>query len=108
APKDRFAAALATVGTDRLRQRHAGFRRLERKSDRQVTPDRPTILVANGPDALPPTVPVSPVYNATNSDSLANPREPLRMEIQTRNPHIRIIWFSPHEPKHASSNSKGI
>ena len=52
----------------------------------------------------------SGVSLSTQSDasSESNAEKPLRMEIQTRNPNIRIIWFSQREQKHASSNSKGI
>lgn len=32
----------------------------------------------------------------------------LRVEIQTQNPNIRIIWFSPSNSKPALPNSKGI
>jgi len=33
---------------------------------------------------------------------------PLRVEIQTKNPNIRIIWFSQSNSKPALPNSKGI
>ena len=33
---------------------------------------------------------------------------PLRVEIQTKNPNIRIIWFTPRDPKSSAPNSKGI
>lgn len=32
----------------------------------------------------------------------------LRVEIQTKDPNIRIIWFSQSNPKRALTNSKGI
>jgi len=32
---------------------------------------------------------------------------PLRMEIQTKNPNIRIIWLTSRDTKHLSTNSKG-
>jgi hypothetical protein len=34
-------------------------------------------------------------------------RAPLRMEIQTKNPNIRIIWLTPRDAKSPSPNSKG-
>ncbi len=48
---------------------------------------------------------------ATNSSPAreAAPAEsPLRVEIQTQNPNIRIIWFSQQSTKPALPNSKGI
>lgn len=35
-------------------------------------------------------------------------KSPLRVEIQTKNPNIRIIWFSQTNSKPALPNSKGI
>ena len=35
-------------------------------------------------------------------------KTPLRVEIQTKDPNIRIIWFSQSNSKPASPNSKGI
>jgi hypothetical protein len=42
-----------------------------------------------------------------NTDS-TQPEETLRVEIQTKNPNIRIIWFSQPNSKRALPNSKGI
>ena len=33
---------------------------------------------------------------------------PLRVEFQTKNPNIRIIWFAPRDTKQLAPNSKGI
>ena len=38
----------------------------------------------------------------------AVPREPLRVEMQTKDPNIRIIWFSQTNSKPALPNAKGI
>lgn len=40
-------------------------------------------------------------------DAVPN-KAPLRLEIQTKDPNIRIIWFSPSNSKPALPNSKGI
>ncbi|HEX5703068.1 MAG TPA: zf-HC2 domain-containing protein [Pyrinomonadaceae bacterium] len=48
---------------------------------------------------------------ATNSlpaRDAAPGESPLRVEIQTQNPNIRIIWFSQQSTKPALPNSKGI
>ena len=48
---------------------------------------------------------------ATNSlpaHDAAAAESPLRVEIQTKNPNIRIIWFSQQSTKPALPNSKGI
>ena len=48
---------------------------------------------------------------ATNSlpaRDAAPAESPLRVEIQTQNPNIRIIWFSQQSTKPALPNSKGI
>jgi hypothetical protein len=58
-------------------------------------PDTPATLVKpDAPNSLP-------AGDAGESDS------PLRVEIQTRDPNIRIIWFAQRENKRAVSNSKG-
>ena len=57
-----------------------------------------TLPTASGPnDSIPPA-------NLTNRDS----QKTLRMEIQTKNPNIRIIWFAQRDAKQVSINSKGI
>ena len=43
-----------------------------------------------------------PAVDAAPSES------PLRVEIQTKNPNIRIIWFTQSNPKPGLPNSKGI
>jgi hypothetical protein len=66
------------------------------------------------------TVAVSAPSPKTDNSSSANsavqfdvrsdlkPENPLRMEIQTKNPNIRIIWFSQPDRKRVSTTSKGI
>jgi len=81
----------------------------ERRGDRKRAPDRLNTLVANAPDALPKT---------SGSPRLGTPSDPdpspardsvktLRMEIQTKDPNIRIIWFAQRDTKPVSHNSKG-
>lgn len=89
--------------------RQVYFRRSERKRDRNRAPDRLNTLVANAPDALPNTS-GSPRLG-TSSDSDPSPardsEKTLRMEIQTKDPNIRIIWFAQRDTKPVSHNSKG-
>ena len=81
----------------------------ERRGDRKRAPDRLNTLVANAPDALP---------NTNGSPRLGTSLDPdpspardsvksLRMEIQTKDPNIRIIWFAQRDTKPVSHNSKG-
>ena len=46
--------------------------------------------------------------NSLPSENAAADKSPLRVEIQTKNPNIRIIWFSQAKSKPALPNSKGI
>lgn len=89
--------------------RQAYLRHSERKGDRNRSPDRLNTLVANAPDALPNTS-GSPRLG-TSSDSDPSPArdsaKTLRMEIQTKDPNIRIIWFAQRDTKPVSHNSKG-
>ena len=58
-------------------------------------PARPTRSTADGS---------IPSATAANNDS----QKTLRLEIQTKNPNIRIIWFAPRDTNQVSPNSKGI
>jgi len=54
----------------------------------------------------------TPPLTANTTESAASFKKDttktLRLEIQTKNPNIRIIWFAPGETKQPSPNSKGI
>jgi anti-sigma factor RsiW len=52
------------------------------------------------------SAPARDLRQIANGSSYASPA-PLRMEIQTKNPNIRIIWFAPGDTKQLSPNSKG-
>ena len=84
--------------------RHSG-----RRGDRNRAPDRLNTLVANGPDALPNTTGTPRL--GTSSDPDPSPArdsvKTLRVEIQTKDPNIRIIWFAQRDTKPVSHNSKG-
>lgn len=70
-----------------------------RKPQLNQTAWRPTS--AGEPPAVPGAVP---------ADTSVSSRKPLRLEIQTRDPNIRIIWFSQPSTNEGSPNesSKGI
>lgn len=46
--------------------------------------------------------------NRLPTDNAAPGPSPLRLEMQTKDPNIRIIWFTQPNPKPALPNSKGI
>jgi hypothetical protein len=83
-----------TPGEGSPKQRQAPKR--QRKPDRIAAPDRANALVAYSPDAQVTTVhPSAPIIGTDNLDLAPRGSEKaLRMEIQTRNPNIRIIWFA--------------
>ncbi len=99
-----FAPREVVKGPRQVYVRHS-----ERKGDRNRAPDRLNTLVANAPDALPNTS-GSPRLG-TSSDPDPSPArdavKTLRMEIQTKDPNIRIIWFAQRDIKPVSHNSKG-
>jgi len=82
----------------------------ERRGDRKRAPARLNTLVANAPDALPNTS-GSPRLGTLSDPDPSPARDSvktLRMEIQTKDPNIRIIWFAQQDTKPVShNNSKG-
>jgi len=99
------APRVEVQGPRQVYRRHS-----EPKGDRNRAPDRLNTLVANAPDALPDTS-GSPRLG-TSSDPDPSPArdsvKTLRMEIQTKDPNIRIIWFAQRDTKPVShNNSKG-
>jgi hypothetical protein len=80
-------------------QRQADVSKGQRKPDRRVAPDRGNALMAYSPDAQATTMQKKTgalaLQSADNLDLAPRGSEKtLRMEIQTRNPNIRIIWFA--------------
>jgi hypothetical protein len=91
-------------------QRQPGNRRYQKKLGRPGPPDRVNSLAVNSPDLLPSKIETrAQVAVPTEADvSARDTKTTLRMEIQTRNPNIRIIWFAQRDAKPVSANSKGI
>lgn len=90
------ASSLASSGTD-VPQPY-------RQHKRKTISDRPNVA------ALPTVATVSSATTSApaNREVSDASRAPLRVEIQTKNPNIRIIWFAPRDTKQVSPNSKGI
>ena len=90
----------------RLAERRAPNRR----THRNVVPrGQDSLAVAKSSPSQTIYTPLDP-DNAAESDQSSDndSKNTLRMEIQTKNPNIRIIWFSQRETKRVSPTSKGI
>lgn len=90
--------------------RLADRRPTHRPTHRNISADRPdSVAVARSAESLT-TDSQTGLDNSVQPDESSdnNSKNSLRMEIQTKNPNIRIIWFSPREAKRVSPNSKGI
>jgi hypothetical protein len=107
---DKQATAPSTLNKGTREQRQANNRQRQRRLDRDWAPDRANTLAVNSPDAQSVKVESSSQVSNPVEAGVA-PRDSektLRMEIQTRNPNIRIIWFAQRDQKPSSQNSKGI
>lgn len=101
------ASSLASSGSNST---PAGVHQPDREHKRKTISDRANVT------AMPTVATVSPATSApVLGDSTQPNREvsdasgaPLRVEIQTKNPNIRIIWFARRDTKQVSPNSKGI
>lgn len=83
--------------------------RLQRHTHPNVIIDPANSVAANtlGVPSTTNSDPVNSVGTLPAADSTA--AKTLRMEMQTKDPNVRIIWFAQQqEPKRAPSNSKGI
>ena len=78
--------------------------RSQTTSDRVHVATAPQVAARSAATMSAPAVGESSADNRGASD---DSRAPLRVEIQTRNPNIRIIWFAPGDTKQLSPNSKG-
>ena len=97
------------TSNETTRQRLAVRRPTQRRIHRDVIADRAdSVVVASAPSqtVYTPMDPDTPVQTDESSDN--NSKNTLRMEIQTKNPNIRIIWFSQRETRRVSPTSKGI
>jgi putative zinc finger protein len=102
------AHALASSGSNiQPANVHQPDRRQKRKtiSDRVNLPAVSTVAAVS-PAAI--SAPQTSDLRQTGNGSSDASQAPLRMEIQTKNPNIRIIWFAPRDAKSSSRNSRGI
>jgi len=87
------------------RPRQADVPKRQQRPVRTVAPDRSIAARAYSPDVQVPKVESSaPIIGADNVD--IGPGS-VRMELQTRDPNIRIIWFTQSDSKPVA-HSKGI
>lgn len=87
------------------RPRQVYIRHFDRRGDRRRAPDRVDNLVAHTPDAASLPSAGNSVDSTRASESQSG--KTLRMELQTRDPNIRIIWFVPRATKPVSTGLKG-
>ena len=98
-----------SVNTGGKKQQPAGVPQPQRKRSPDTLVDRMNTVSAKSPDAMSTANNVSPqpepmVYPHRDSAALV---KTLRVEIQTKDPKIRIIWFVQQETKPLIPSSKG-
>jgi hypothetical protein len=108
-------AALPPASSDGGNQQLVvGIREPQRRKYRNALTDRAKSVAANSPKAESTVANVSPSTNNLTGPTLLTAsgstvsQKTLRVEIQTKDPNIRIIWFSQQETKPTAPNSKGI
>ncbi len=108
-PKDKESPAprLASKGAGDIHPEPGS--RPPQQTHRKVVTDRLNSVAVNAPGNASNS---TPPLTANTTESAAPFKEDttktLRLEIQTKNPNIRIIWFAPRDSKQLSPNSKGI
>ena len=88
-----------TVNTGNKKQQLAGIPRARPKRSRALN------ITANNVSSQPATLPEPTLFPPPSSAALV---KTMRVEIQTKDPKIRIIWFLQPETKPAMPSSKGI
>jgi hypothetical protein len=83
------------------------------KEKRRGFVNRPPLVAAKAPGSssragISPTLRDPEAANSLPPEDAVPGKLPLRVEMQTKNPNIRIIWFSQSNSKPALPNSKGI
>jgi anti-sigma factor RsiW len=108
APHDKSSAPLlASSGNNAPR---ANIPSTEPRQRRQTTSDRVNVAtvpaaatVSSAAISAPEVGDSTPDTGGVSDES----RVPLRMELQTKNPNIRIIWLAPGDTKQLTPNTKG-
>lgn len=97
----------ASQGNDsqRLPDQRPPQKRMQRTEVRDRTHSVAMIAASGPPGRLTTSTPNGSIPSgaAVNSDA----QKTLRLEIQTKNPNIRIIWLVPQDTRQVSPNSKG-
>jgi hypothetical protein len=106
-------AARPSPSNERLKDERLVDARQPRKKSRDGITESATNVAAIAPDAKSTAGNTSTQTNNLPerlfpAHSSAASEKTLRVEIQTKDPNIRIIWFSQQEPKPVVPNSKGI
>ena len=91
---------------DEKKQRLAGVPQTHRKRFRDARTERMNSVDAKSPDAMSTAnLPEPTLFPPRDSTALG---KTMRVEIQTKDPKIRIIWFVQQEDKPIIPSSKGI
>ena len=102
-----------SLKTGSKEQQLANVHQSQRKRSRNTLVDRMNTVGAKSQDAVSTTNSVSPEPNKLSEPMVFPLRDSaalgktLRVEIQTKNPNIRIIWFTQQETKPVIPSSKG-
>ena len=103
-----------SVNTGGKKQQLAGVPQPQRKRSHDTFTDRMNPVGTMSPDAMSTANNVSLQRSSLPEPMVSPHRDPaalvenLRVEIQTKDPKIRIIWFVQQEPKPVIPSSKGI
>ena len=105
----KLAAAPSSPARVGNKKPQSGPQPYKKKLNRTAAPDSANSLARHSPDAEPSKIerPLQVDVTADADITARSAGRTLRMEIQTKNPNIRIIWFAPRDTKQPSSNSKG-
>ena len=108
-PKEK-TSVLPVTSNETPGARLAVRRPTRQRIHRNVIPEsQDSLALANSSPSPTVYTPIDPDNSARTDESTDNDsKNTLRMEIQTKNPNIRIIWFSQRETKRVSPTSKGI
>ena len=111
--RDKIADPPPSVNPGGKKQQLAGAPQPQRKRFRDSLAERINTIDAKSPDTMS-TANVSPEPRNLPEPMLFPPRDSaalgktMRVEIQTKDPKIRIIWFVQQEDKPVIPSSKGI
>jgi hypothetical protein len=109
-PGERRASGPSNPQSEIPQPRQASVPKRRGKPDHVGAPERADSFVAPSPDTqIVRTQLSSPIIGRDDSDfAVPKSEKSLRMEIQTKNPNIRIIWFAQRDPKPVAGHTKGI